>query len=87
MTSEAAFEGMKAVLADIAEKQHYDVAHIAGAVFDQHGSVTLVIYLLGFGSPLSGEDITRIGQQLARVGTSITRASAGVVPRSDAFRG
>jgi DNA-binding IclR family transcriptional regulator len=75
------------VLADIEPKQSYDVGHIAAAVFDQHGSVTLVIYLLGFSSPLTGEDLTRIGQQLARVGTSITRASAGVVPRSDAFRG
>jgi DNA-binding IclR family transcriptional regulator len=74
------------VLAEIDPKQSYDVGHIAAAVFDQHGTVTLVIYLLGFSAPLLGEDITRMGQQLARVGTSTTRASAGVVPRGDAFR-
>ena len=68
------------VLAEIDPKQSYDVGHIAAAVFDQHGNVTLVIYLLGFSAPLLGEDITRMGQQLARVGTSTTRASAGVVP-------
>lgn len=74
------------VLADIDPAASYDVAHIAGAVFDQHGAVTLALYLLGFSAPLSGVEVASIGQQLARVGMSVTRASAGAVPRPDATR-
>jgi DNA-binding IclR family transcriptional regulator len=75
------------VLAEVDGRRSYKLAHLAAPVFDQHGSVTAALYLLGFGGPVSGAELDRVGHQLLRVGVSVTRAGGGAIPRHAAFRG
>lgn len=75
------------VLSDIEPRRTYRVAHVASGVFDQHGNVSLALYLLGFSTPMTGAEVAEVGHQLTRVGVSATRASGGEPPRSAAFRG
>jgi DNA-binding IclR family transcriptional regulator len=74
------------VLAEVEGRRSYKVAHVAAPVFDQHGAVTAALYLLGFGAPVTGAEIDRVGHQLRRVGVSVTRAGGGTLPRHAAFR-
>jgi DNA-binding IclR family transcriptional regulator len=74
------------VVASVEPRRTYRVAHLAAPVFDQHGAVTLVLYLLGFSETLGGAEVERLGHQLLRVGVSVTRAAGGALPDDATFR-
>ncbi|HEX7095644.1 MAG TPA: helix-turn-helix domain-containing protein [Acidimicrobiales bacterium] len=74
------------VLSAIEPRRTCRVAHVATGVFDEHGSVVLALYVLGFREPMSGREVAEVGHQLTRVGVSVTRATGGTPPRAAAFR-
>jgi DNA-binding IclR family transcriptional regulator len=64
-------------LIEVRARAHHHVVFIAAPVFDAARRVIGAITLLGFGAPLSGDDIDAIGQQLLQCAGAVSEALSG----------
>jgi DNA-binding IclR family transcriptional regulator len=64
-------------LIELRARAHHHVVFIAAPVFDATRPVIGAITLLGFGAPLSGDDIDAIGQRLLQSAGAVSDALSG----------
>jgi DNA-binding IclR family transcriptional regulator len=64
-------------LIELRARAHHHVVFIAAPVFDATRRVIGAITLLGFGAPLSGDDIDAIGQRLLQSAGAVSDALSG----------
>jgi DNA-binding IclR family transcriptional regulator len=64
-------------LIELRTKAHHHVVFIAAPVFDGARRVIGAITLLGFGAPLSGDDINAVGQRLLQCAGAVSEALTG----------
>jgi DNA-binding IclR family transcriptional regulator len=57
--------------------REYRVTSVNAPVLDHAGDVALVLTVYGFGGPVAGGDVARIGQQVRAAATEITTALGG----------
>jgi DNA-binding IclR family transcriptional regulator len=66
-------------LIELRPQEHHHVAFIAAPVFDAARRVIGAITLLGFGAPLSADDIDAVGQRLLQSAGTVSGALSGSV--------
>jgi DNA-binding IclR family transcriptional regulator len=62
---------------ELVVEQPYAVSAINAPVVDATGSVVLVVSLMGFPGPLTGEEVTRVGDRLHDATTTVSVALSG----------
>lgn len=76
----SALSRSETVLGSIDRRRSYAVAHVAAPIFDEHGAVSVAVYLMGFRAPVHGSELERIGSGLAASATTVSRATGGRPP-------